>query len=97
MTPYEGMEISYHLAGTQRKDNLFSPRAAESGQNVLVGYVLNPRLIIVFRVVAENDTVNPVSGAAQPAFFDVVQDCFYLGLGALHISHLANGHAESTS
>lgn len=95
-TPKKGRK-TYHWSRAKSKDDLFPPWTIQSGENVFLRHVLDTRLVVVFGIVAENDAVDLVGGAAQPALLDVVENGLDLGLGAGNVGCVADGDAKGAA
>lgn len=50
--------------------------------------------MVVLRVVRVHDANDPVLGAAEPAFFEVLEDDFYPRFGAGNVAGVSDGNAE---
>lgn len=77
------------------KDNLFFPRASKTNEDILYRYVLDLSLVVVFRIIAEDDALHFVGCPAKPAVIIVSEDGLELGLRACDVAHITNTHAQS--
>lgn len=53
--------------------------------------------MVIFGIVVENNTIDLVGAAAEPAFVDVVKDRLDLGLRAGKVGHFANRDTQSAA
>lgn len=88
---------TYHWPGTHCEDDLFSPGPAETNENILVGHVLDPRLVVILRVIPKDNAVDFVCGSAQPALLDVVENGLEFCFRTCDVGHFTDRHAERTS
>lgn len=88
---------TYQRGGTDSEDDLFPPGTAETDKNVLLGDVLDSGLGVILGIVAEDDALDLVGGAAKPALLDVAEDGLEAGLGAGDVGGVANGDAEGAA
>lgn len=58
---------------------------------------MNSRFVIVLRIVLEDNAINLVCCASQPAFLHIVQNDLDLGLGACDVSEFADRYAQSSA
>jgi hypothetical protein len=58
---------------------------------------LNSRLVIVIRIILEDNAINLVCCASQPALLHIVQNDLDLGLGACDVSEFADRYAQSSA
>jgi hypothetical protein len=86
---------THHRLRPQRKDDSLPPRPVQPAQNVRLRHILDRHLVVVVRVVTEDDAVNLVGGAAEPALLDVVEDRLEPGLRTRYVGDLAHADAEA--
>lgn len=78
----------------QRIINLILPTPIYARQDILLRDILRLGDIIVLRIVRVNDADDFVLGAAEPAFFEVLEDDFYARFGAGYVACVGYGDAE---
>lgn len=64
---------------------------------MFIRHVLNSRFVIVLGIVLEDNAINFVCCASQPAFLNIVQNDLDLGLGACDVSEFADRYAQSSA
>lgn len=88
---------TYHRLGTQGELNLFAPGTAQTGDDVRLRDVLYVELVVVLGIILEDDALDAIRGAAEPARLDVMQDRLELGLRTRNVRHLADADAQAAS
>lgn len=87
---------THQRLGPNRKHNLLLPRSTQTDEDILLRHVLDLNLVVVFWIVAKDDALDLVGGAAQPALVVVAENRLELRLGACDVRHIANRHIERT-
>lgn len=91
-----GVLLIFHRGrGRDRVVDLFLPAALHAGEDILLGDVLHPGDFVVLGVIAEDDADDGVLAFPDPAFFEVVQDDFYLRLWTGDVADVCNGDGEA--
>lgn len=88
---YEELRL---LRTRQRVVDPLLPGAGDPGEDVGLGDVADLHPGVVVRVVAEDDPLDFVLGATQPAFLQVLQDDFYARLRTRHVACIRHGDGE---
>jgi hypothetical protein len=85
---------AHQWLGAQGENNLLLPWPAQPHKDVLLGDIGNALLVVVLRVVTEDDAFHFVRGPTKPPLVEVVQDRLELRLRAGDVGHIADRYAQ---